>query len=143
MFRRTNRCQPGSAAPGTCQHGLVRPTVLIVDDHAGFRRFARSMLEAEGFDVIGEADDGQAAVQAVHRLSPDLVLLDIALPDIDGFAVCEQVSRVDGTGPVVVLTSSRDVSTFRSKLAASGALGFIPKAELTGAALTAVSHGQG
>jgi DNA-binding NarL/FixJ family response regulator len=121
----------------------VRPTVLIVDDHAGFRGFARAMLDAEGFDVVGEADSGQAAVQAVQQLGPDLVLLDIALPDIDGFQVCKQVTTGDGTGPVVVLTSSRDASTYAIQLGRSAARGFIPKADLTGAALTAVMNESG
>lgn len=118
----------------------MRPTVLIVDDHAGFRGFARAMLNAEGFNVIGEAEDGYAAVQTVRRLDPDLVLLDIALPDMDGFEVCEQIALLPGAGvrPVVVLTSSRDASTFQGRLAGSGARGFIPKADLTGVALAAV-----
>lgn len=101
------------------------------------------MLDAEGFDVVGEADNGEAAVQAVHQLRPDLVLLDIALPDMDGFEVCSQVSTVDGTGPLVVLTSSRDASTFGTKLGTSAACGFIPKADLTGAALSAIMNGSG
>lgn len=116
----------------------MRLTVVIVDDHVGFRRFARAMLEAEGFDVVGEADDGQTAVRAVRRLTPDVVLLDVALPDIDGFEVCARVSGSDGSGPAVVLTSSRDASTFGGKVTASSARGFIPKADLTGAALSAV-----
>jgi CheY-like chemotaxis protein len=137
------RASPDTPLRGSCEHGPVRPTVLIVDDHAGFRGFARAMLDAEGFEVIGEAGDGETAVRAVHLLVPDLVLLDVALPDIDGFEVCERVSSLDGTGPQVVLTSSRDASTFGSRLAASAALGFIPKADLTGPALSAVIRGSG
>ena len=67
-------------------------TLLIVDDHAGFRTFARALLESEGYDVVGEAADGASAVAAARRLRPAIVLLDIALPDIDGFAVCEQIT---------------------------------------------------
>lgn len=118
--------------------GWVRPTVVIVDDHAGFRRFARAMLDAEGFEVVGEANDGESAVRAVRRLDPDVVVLDVALPDIDGFEVCARVLGSDESRPVVVLTSSRDASTFGGKVAASSARGFIPKADLTGHALTAV-----
>lgn len=121
----------------------MRPTVLIVDDHAGFRGFARAMLDAEGFDVIGEAEDGNAALRAVGRLSPDVVLLDIALPDMDGFEVCEQVSPRTGVGPIVVLTSSRDASTFQGRLAGSRARAFIPKADLTGLALAEAIQGSG
>jgi DNA-binding NarL/FixJ family response regulator len=109
-------------------------TVLIVDDHAGFRLFARAMLEADGFDVVGEARDGTAALAAVRALAPEIVLMDIALPDMDGFAVCEALLD-DGAGPAVVLTSSRDVSAYRRRLQRSQARGFIPKHELSGPAL--------
>ena len=71
---------------------VVPRTLLIVDDHAGFRSSARALLEADGrLVVVGEAGTGTEAVTAVHRLRPDIVLLDIALPDIDGFAVCESI----------------------------------------------------
>lgn len=96
------------------------------------------MLDTEGFEVVGEAGNGQTAVLVVRRLTPDVVLLDVALPDIDGFEVCARVSGSDGSGPAVVLTSSRDASTFGEKVTASSASGFIPKADLTGAALFAV-----
>ena len=110
------------------------PSVLIVDDHADFRAFARALLDADGFDVVGEAHDGASAIAAARSLKPALVLLDIHLPDIDGFAVCEALAGDDGA-PVVVLTSSRDASSFRRRLRASSARGFIPKAELSGAGL--------
>ena len=70
----------------------MRPTVLIVDDHAAFRASARALLQAEGFDVIGEATDGAAAVAAVAALRPQIVLLDIQLPDLDGLPVAEQLA---------------------------------------------------
>jgi DNA-binding NarL/FixJ family response regulator len=120
-------------------------TLLIVDDHAGFRSFARALLEADGYVVVGEAGDGASAVEAARVLSPDLVLLDVALPDVDGFAVCERiVAATDPAAPkarrppVVVLTSSRDASSFRRRLVGSSAHGFIAKRDLTGAALAAV-----
>ena len=106
-------------------------TVLIVDDHAGFRSFARALLEAEGFDVVGEAADGASALAAARALAPELVLLDVALPDMDGFAVCDALLE-EGAGPAVVLTSSRDVSSYRRRLKRSRARGFIPKSELSG-----------
>jgi DNA-binding NarL/FixJ family response regulator len=115
-------------------------TVLIVDDHAGFRSFARALLEADGLDVVGEAADGASALTLVRALEPDLVLLDVALPDMDGFAVCEAL-LADDSGPAVVLTSSRAVSSYRRRLERSRARGFIPKNELSGAALSALAGG--
>jgi len=126
-----------------------RETLLIVDDHAGFRSFARAVLEAAGYVVLGEAADGAAAVEAARALSPELVLLDVALPDVDGFAVCERIVGTEDADlaarprpPVVVLTSSRDVSSFRRRLAASSARGFIAKRDLTGDALAALVDGR-
>jgi two-component system, NarL family, nitrate/nitrite response regulator NarL len=117
----------------------VIPTVLIVDDNASFRWFARELLDAEGFVVIGEAETGSAAVLAVDRLDPDVVLLDIALPDIDGFEVCARITSAGLARPVVVLTSSRDADAYLGRLDASAARGFLPKVNLTGAALAAVA----
>jgi DNA-binding NarL/FixJ family response regulator len=116
----------------------VAATVLIVDDHAGFRSFARALLEAEGYDVVGEATDGASALAAVRALAPEVVLLDVALPDMDGFAVCDALLQ-DGHGPAVVLTSSRDVSAYRRRLEQSRARGFIAKSELSGPALAALA----
>jgi DNA-binding NarL/FixJ family response regulator len=112
----------------------VRRTLLIVDDHAGFRQLAKVILEAGGFDVIGEAVDGASALAAVDRLKPDVVLLDVALPDLNGFAVCDRLTR--GTGsPAIVMTSSRDPASFRWALERSRARGFIAKGDLSGPAL--------
>jgi len=113
------------------------PSVLIVDDHPSFRLTARALLEAEGFDVVGEAADGESAIEAAHRLRPEVLLLDIQLPDIDGFDVTERLMS-NGSSPVIVLTSSRDASEFGALVERSGARGFIPKAELSGAALAAL-----
>ena len=112
-------------------------TVLIVDDHSGFRSFARALLEAEGFDVVGEADDAESAIAAVGRLHPQVVLLDIQLPDVDGFEVAERLAR-EPDSPAVVLVSTRDISSYRRRLAKSPVRGFIPKAELSGSALIAL-----
>ncbi len=122
-----------------CQHGAVAPTLLIADDHAGFRSFARALLESEGYDVIGEAEDGAATVAAARRLDPEIVLLDIALPDMDGFAVCEQITAGRRDRPIVVLTSSRDAESYRDKMLTSRARGFIPKQDLSGATLAALT----
>jgi DNA-binding NarL/FixJ family response regulator len=112
----------------------VATTLLIVDDHPSFRASARELLEAEGFDVVGEAEDGASALEAIHRLKPDVVLLDVQLPDMNGFDVATKVTA-NGSGAAIVLVSSRDGSDFGPLVERSGARGFIPKAELSGAAL--------
>ena len=125
-------------AQGLC-HTFLVTTVLIVDDHPSFRATARALLEAEGFSVVGEAVDGSAALRSAGELHPDLVLLDVQLPDTDGFAVAAVLTaRANGHAPVVVLTSSRDADDFGELVSASGARGFVPKAELSGAALSAL-----
>jgi DNA-binding NarL/FixJ family response regulator len=113
-------------------------TVLIVDDHAGFRAAARALLEAGGFDVLGEAVDGASALAAVAKLQPEIVLLDVQLPDLDGFAVAERLAS-EGVSSAIVLISSRDVSSFRRRLAANPAWSFIPKSELSGKVLSDVA----
>jgi len=115
----------------------MRLTVLIVDDHAGFRAFARALLEAEDFDVVGEAEDAGSALAAASRLRPQVVVLDIQLPDLDGFAVAEQLAQM-ADPPAVVLISTRDISTYWRRLAASPVRGFIAKSELSGHALLAL-----
>ncbi|MDQ3647527.1 MAG: response regulator transcription factor [Actinomycetota bacterium] len=113
----------------------MKETILIVDDHATFRRSARLLLEAEGYEVIGEAEDGRSALSEAERLEPEVVLLDVFLPDVDGFEVA---SELTGRGlAVVILTSSRDGRDFGPLVAESGARGFIPKTELSGASLAA------
>jgi two-component system nitrate/nitrite response regulator NarL len=112
-------------------------TVLIVDDHPGFRSAARALLEADGFEVVGEAADGESGLAAAERLRPRLVLLDIQLPDLDGFAVAERLAS-SPPAPAVVLVSSRTASSYRRRLADSPALGFVAKSELSGAALSAL-----
>ena len=121
----------------SCHHVCMPKTVLIVDDHPSFRLTARALLESEGFEVVGEAQDGAAGIEAALRLRPDVLLLDVQLPDIDGFAVAEQLTR-NGWSPAIVLTSSRDLSDFGSLVAQSGARGFVPKAELSAATLSAL-----
>lgn len=109
--------------------------VLIVDDHAPFRQLARTLLQGAGFTVVGEAEDGATAVDASRRLRPDVVLLDVQLPDADGFDVA-RVLAAQSESPIVVLTSSRDSTSYRRRLSGSAARGFIAKAELSGAALS-------
>src|SRR6478609_9859412 len=111
-----------------------RRTVLIVDDHAGFRRRVRAVLQDEGYDVVGEAPDGESAIRMAVDLCPDVVLLDVVLPGLDGFETCERLVP-GGVGPAVVLTSTYDPSTFRDRIVASRARGFLPKSEISGSAL--------
>jgi|SRR5947209_4419654 len=115
----------------------MRPTVLIVDDHTAFRESAAAMLEAEGFEVAGEAADGEAALTEVERLRPHVVLLDIQLPGLDGFGVAERLAAT-ADPPAVVLISSRDANAYGRRLEAAAARGFIVKRELSGAALAAI-----
>ncbi|HEU0019996.1 MAG TPA: response regulator transcription factor [Thermoleophilaceae bacterium] len=112
-------------------------SVLIVDDHAGFRATARRLLESEGYVVVGEAEDGSAAIAAVAELRPDIVLLDVQLPDIDGFEVSSRLTRADDSA-AVVLVSSRDGDDYGSLAGDSGARGFIAKSDLSGTALEAL-----
>ena len=125
------------AAPAAPCHDPCVPRVLIVDDHATFRATARQLLEAEGFDVVGEAEDGTSALECVARLKPDVVLLDVQLPDMNGFEVTAALQS-NGARPDVVLTSSRDVSEFGDLVHTCGSRGFIPKAELSGGRLAAL-----
>jgi CheY-like chemotaxis protein len=126
------------AAPSRLCHDAPVPTsVLIVDDHPSFRATARALLEAEGFVVVGEAADGESAIEAARRLRPGLMLLDVQLPDIDGFEVASRLTG-NGDAPAIVLTSSRDGSDFGELVGECGAVGFVPKAELSGAALAAL-----
>jgi len=112
-------------------------TVLIVDDHPSFRATARMLLEAEGYSVVGQAADGRSALAETARLRPDVVLLDVNLPDLDGFEVAQRLSA-NGSASAIVMVSSRDGADFGALVARSGARGFIAKSDLSGAALRAV-----
>ena len=117
----------------------VNRSVLIVDDHASFRVSARLLLSAEGYEVVGEAEDGRTGLAAAERLAPDVVLLDVRLPDTNGFEVAAELAA--RCAAIVVLTSSHDGSDFGTLVQNSGAGGFIPKADLSGAALDALLQG--
>ena len=110
--------------------------VLLVDDHAGFRATARRLLELEGWQVVGEAIDGASAMSAAATLRPDLVLLDIGLPDLDGFVVAERLAAEGTRG--IVLVSSRDRGAYGDRVALSAAAGFIAKGDLDGDGLRAL-----
>ncbi len=115
----------------------MRRSVLIVDDHDGFRASARELLERQGFDVVAAVEDGEAALSAAARLRPDVVLLDVQLPGMDGFEVAERLAETD-PAPRVVLVSSRRRSAYEVRLPHAPVAGFLGKHELTGAALAAL-----
>jgi DNA-binding NarL/FixJ family response regulator len=115
-------------------------TILIVDDDPRFRAQARDVLEADGFVVIGEAVDGASGLHAARALRPDYLLLDIGLPDVEGFEVAKTLA-VDGPPPWVVLTSSRDARAYGRRLTNGHALGFIPKERISGAAIRGLVEG--
>jgi DNA-binding NarL/FixJ family response regulator len=112
-------------------------TALVVDDHAGFRTSARFLLEMEGFEVVGEAEDGASAVDAAMLLRPALVLLDVQLPDSQGYDVARQILD-RGVPTRIVLVSSRDASDYGDSIVSSGAVGFISKGDLSGDRLRAL-----
>ena len=120
-----------AAATTLCDDFAVAVTVLIVDDHEAFRSSAHKLLELDGFDVVGEAADGASGLDLVRTLEPDIVLLDIALPDMSGFEVAERLPPPTK----VILTSSRQSADFGRRVRRSAALGFIPKDDLSGEAM--------
>jgi DNA-binding NarL/FixJ family response regulator len=111
--------------------------VLIVDDHPSFRASARAVLEEEGFEVVGEAEDGESALAAVRTLSPDVILLDVQLPDANGFELCDLICA-NGSLPSIILVSSRDAADYNGLIDTSPARGFISKADLSGDAFRAL-----
>jgi DNA-binding NarL/FixJ family response regulator len=115
-------------------------TALLVDDHAGFRAQARMLLAAAGFEVVAEAEDAASALESARALRPDVILLDVQLPDGSGFDVARAVLEGEEP-PIVILISSRDAADYGSRIDRSGARGFIPKAELSVAALQALVAG--
>jgi DNA-binding NarL/FixJ family response regulator len=115
----------------------MEETVLVIDDHEGFRACARRLLQAEGFQVIGEAADAASGIEAARSLRPDVVLVDVQLPDYDGVLASRRIGALNG-GTSIILTSSRDLADLGGMLADCPALGFIPKSELCGATIRAL-----
>ena len=112
----------------------MTPSVLIVDDHAAFRVGVSALLAVDGYDVVGEAADGRSGLEAAAALQPDVVLLDVRLPDMDGFEVAHALAS-RGSSAAVVLTSSSDDPLYPGRAAGSGARGFVAKHDVSGAAL--------
>jgi DNA-binding NarL/FixJ family response regulator len=129
-----------------CFHPIIRSVnrILIVDDHPAFRAWARLMLVADGFHVVGEAVDGASALTEARAALPDVVLLDVQLPDADGFAVAAELLASAGTRPrpVIVLTSTRDAASYADELART-CLPFVPKEDLSGQAIRQLLAGRG
>jgi DNA-binding NarL/FixJ family response regulator len=119
------------------QDARVAWTVLIVDDHADFRASARALLEADGYDVVAEADDAASVVRMVEQHAPSVVLLDIGLPDVDGFTVAAQLATL-AHPPAVVLISSRERTAYGRRVDMAPVRGFLPKRQLSGRALDAL-----
>ncbi len=117
---------------------LMSRTVLIVDDHPSFRASARAMLEAEGFDVVGELAEGASVVETVLALEPDVILLDVQLPDMTGFDVCAGLENCGASTAQVILVSSRDLTDYGELVDVSCACGFVPKGELSGDMIAAL-----
>ena len=111
--------------------------MLVVDDHAGFRSMARRLLTAAGFEVVGDAGSGAEAVTASASLRPDAVLLDVQLPDLDGFEVSRRLAQ-QADPPAIVLTSARALADYGVAVVPPGVRGFLPKAEMSGASLTSL-----
>jgi DNA-binding NarL/FixJ family response regulator len=136
---------PASRPRGTLKSVTVTPkptlgTLVVVDDHAGFRQVVRARLTAAGWHVIGEASTGGAVLEMVMRLAPDLVLLDVVLPDMDGFAVAERLAAA-GCASAVVLISGHDRSDFGGRVRAAPVRGFLAKEMISGQALARLLSG--
>lgn len=108
---------------------------VIVDDHSGFRTQARRLFEQIGFRVVAEAGTGSEALSTVRRLKPEVVLLDVQLPDVDGFSVARALTSSAPPIPTILLVSTRDAADYGSRLTSCGAAGFIAKADLSAESL--------
>lgn len=124
-----------AVGPGCDDNHRMGRTILIVDDHGVFRTAARAVLEGDGYDVVGEAPDGRSGLSAALALRPDVVLLDVRLPDMDGFAVALSLAEDGAPGPAVIVTSSSDDPLYHARAARSGACGFVCKHDICGATL--------
>ena len=131
-----HRDSPNASFASACDDRSMA-SVLIVDDHDTFRVLARAVLEASGYAVAGEAADGDSALVTAAEVDPDIVLLDIQLPGIDGFAVAERLAKLPRP-PVIVLVSTRDEDAYRERLSEAPALGFVNKSDFSGTALAAI-----
>jgi DNA-binding NarL/FixJ family response regulator len=118
----------------------MRRRILVIDDNTAFRGALCKVLDTECFTVVAEAVTGASGVQLAREHEPDLVLVDVQLPDTDGFDVAEQLAGLD-LPMEVILTSGLHLSDLGTLVAESSARGFIPKAELSVGAIKALLGG--
>lgn len=126
--------------PQAIRAGTILPMsrrVLIIDDNDAFRAAARQLLERSRFVVVAEAQNGQEAIREAQTHQPDLAIVDLQLPDFDGFEVAERLHTLD-PAIRVILTSSLDGSDFGALVAGSNALGFVGKSDLSARAIEAL-----
>jgi DNA-binding NarL/FixJ family response regulator len=108
---------------------MANVRVLIVDDQEPFRMAARMVVEAtDGFDVVGEAETGESSVEMARDLSPDLVLMDVNLPGINGLDATRQILAEGSDRVVVLLLSTYEEDEYAPRAAECGAAAYIPKA---------------
>jgi DNA-binding NarL/FixJ family response regulator len=113
---------------GCDQEVRVSVRVLIVDDQEPFRLAARMVVEAtEGFEVVGEAETGEDSVTMATELAPDLVLMDVNLPGINGLDATRRILADDGNRAVVLLLSTYEEEEYAPRAAECGAAAYIPK----------------
>jgi DNA-binding NarL/FixJ family response regulator len=120
----------------------MRTSLLLVDDDEAFRAAARAVLDSAGFDVTAESATGMGALSLAAAAPSTVMLLDVQLPDIDGFEVVRRL-RAASASPTVVLISTREAADYGRRIVDSGAAGFITKARLSGASLRAILHADG
>lgn len=113
---------------------LVTGSVLLIDDDPAFRRLARQTLSGSGLTVVGEAATAAAGISAARSLEPEIMLVDVGLPDGDGISLARELSALPW-GPRVVLTSVDPDAASPEEVRKSGAIGFVPKQDLPGSGL--------
>jgi DNA-binding NarL/FixJ family response regulator len=123
------------------EHDEMARRVLLVDDHEAFRAAARALLESEGFVVVGDAATGADAVRLSRALEPDVVLLDVRLPDVDGITVATELAALVPR-PMVVLVSSRSAAAYGDRIGRAPVRGFLTKSQISGGGLRRVLTGQ-
>jgi CheY-like chemotaxis protein len=124
----------------SCNHVAVSRSVLVVDDDAIFRRLISGILSGWGHTVVGEATSVQEALTQAAELRPDTALVDIGLPDGDGFTLTRQLRAMPWPPRVVLISTDADAASIPATRRA-GASGFLPKGELSGPALRRLIEG--
>jgi two-component system nitrate/nitrite response regulator NarL len=118
--------ETASAQPAVDQTAQKGTTVLVVDDHDGFREGLATMLRQHGFDVVADAADGEAALEAVAHHAPDVVLMDLQMPGLSGLETTRRIAESAPTAAVVILTVSADEDNVAEAML-SGSCGYLVK----------------